>query len=180
MARSCSPAAPINSQGKRATPVCAASRAWSSVPAVRDGGVAACRRRFEHAHLDPACQLLHFVNDLVDARLGLVAGVPPVEQGGVLCEVPWAEFHPDRHTLQVPVGGPPAEGLSDVVVQPYPHVVRPELINQGRRRAGDRTIRVLDHHDDDLDRRQRRRQDEPEVVAVAHDQSAQHPCRRAP
>src|SRR5438105_9501490 len=41
-------------------------------------------------------------------------------------------------------------------------------------------FRSEDRHDDDMDRRQSRRQHQAVVVAVRHDQSADEPCRNAP
>ena len=149
--------------------------------AVGDERVAPCRRRFEHGDLDATGQPLHFVDDGVHPHLGLARGCR-AGTGRRRCR----RYPAGRSRLRI---GTPCRSHS-VARQPKLWSTssssrartprRVEILDQGRGGAGDVTVGVLDHHDDGLDRCDRGRQHEPEVVAVAHDQSAEHAGRRTP
>ena len=97
-----------------------------------------------------------------------------------LGEVAGADLDPDRDALELPVDGPAAERGVDPVVELDPHAGGARARRRSLPRRARHALAVLDDHARRLDRRQPRRHPQAVVVAVAHDQPADHAGRRCP
>ncbi len=114
-------------------------------------------------------------------RHRLLGGADPAGQGDhVLGQVAGPQLEAHGHALELPVGGPPAHrGLG------AGRRARPGRRPRPARRpsapaALDDGVVVADGHHHDLDGGQLRRDAQPGVVAVAHDQAADHAGGDAP
>ena len=117
--------------------------------------------------------------DLAERDLALLAGVA-ADQGHLAGgEVARADVDPHRHAFQLPVDGAAAEAGVDVGVDLDPGAGGGDRVAQLARR-GERPVLVADDDDRHLDRGDPRRQAQPALVAVSHDQAADQPGRGAP
>ena len=96
-------------------------------------------------------------------------------------DVARSELDAHRHALQLPVGHAPAEAGGDLGVHRRPDAGRGQLGGHPPRLVGHGPVVVLAHHEHHgLDVGDPRRHAQPVLVAVAHDEPADHPGRGAP
>ena len=86
-------------------------------------------------------------------------------------------FETERHALQLPVDRAPAELDVRIVVDDDADAECAQFVADP---VSCRDGLVLNRHDHDLRRRERRRYPQPVIVAVHHDQTADHPGRASP
>jgi len=141
----------------------------------------------QHAGLDRVQHLSHRGSDPRRRHaesLALFAGqIAAGQHHGVLFHVARADLEPHRHAAHLPIVE--LETGVDFVpgVQLHPDARGPQrLVHLISQRQHGAALRVLapDRHDHDLDRRQAGRQHQPLVVAVAHDDGADHARADAP
>ena len=116
--------------------------------------------------------------DIVERHNGLFTAHAGNEHAGTCLYIARTKLKTERNALHLVLGILPAGGVI-AVVELYAEFIR-KAVAQSRCRLKHAFLVLCYGNDGDLYRRNGRRQDEPVIVAVAHDDSAYHTRGGAP
>src|SRR5688500_12855425 len=129
------------------------------------------------------------LTDRIERNGTLLARVAPHDDRLILVEVAWTDLEPERNAAQLPLvilrAGLDALAIIDVHAQPPGRAALPgnEAFLDERGRGADASlvlVRPPDRDDHNLDRSEERRNAQSVVVAVRHDEPANHAGGYAP